>query len=102
MVLQFWRYIARLLASASGNNWTLQNYNPVPNVMDNVPSSNAYQGGFMVDLMNKDLGLAMNTAAVNQSLTPMGALAKSLYQLHGLQGNGQKDFSSIFEAYQKK
>ena len=94
--------MSEIMQQSSGNNWTLQNYNPVPNVMENVPSSNGYQGGFMVDLMNKDLGLAMNTAAVNQSITPMGALAKSLYQLHGLNGNGRKDFSSIFEAYSKK
>lgn len=94
--------MSEIMKQSSGNNWTLQNYNPVPNIMDAVPSSNDYQGGFMVDLMNKDLGLAMNTAASNNSLTPMGSLAKSLYQLHGLQGNGRKDFSSIFEAYNKK
>ena len=96
------KVMSEIMKQSSGNNWTLQQYNPVPNVMENVPSSNQYKGGFMVDLMNKDLGLAMNTAAVNQSVTPMGSLAKSLYQLHGLQGNGRKDFSSIFEAFTKK
>lgn len=93
--------MSQIMKQSSGNNWTLENYNPVPNIMPAVPSSNDYKGGFMVDLMNKDLGLAMNTAAANNSVTPMGSLAKSLYQLHGLQGNGHKDFSSIFEAYNK-
>jgi len=96
------KVMSAIMQQSSGNNWTLQHYNPVPDVMDNVPSSNNYQGGFMVDLMNKDLGLAMNTAASTQSATPMGSLARSLYQLHALQGNGAKDFSSIFTAFKQK
>ena len=93
------KVMSEIMKQSSGNNWTLQQYNPVPNVMENVPSSNAYQGGFMVDLMNKDLHLAMSAAAINHSVVPMGALAKSIYQMHGLKGNGKKDFSSIYEAY---
>lgn len=93
------KVMSDIMKQSSGNNWALQQYNPVPNVMENVPSSNAYQGGFMVDLMNKDLHLAMSAAAANHSVVPMGALAKSMYQLHALKGNGKKDFSSIYEAY---
>ena len=93
------KVMSDIMQQSSGNNWALQQYNPVPNVMDNVPSSNGYKGGFMVDLMNKDLRLAMSAAAANHSIVPMGALAQSMYQMHGLKGNGAKDFSSIFEAY---
>jgi 3-hydroxyisobutyrate dehydrogenase len=93
------RVMSDIMKQSSGNNWALEKYNPVPHVMENVPSSNDYKGGFMVDLMNKDLNLAMRAAAANNSVVPMGALAKSMYQLHGLKGNGTKDFSSIFEAY---
>lgn len=94
--------MSEIMKKSSGNNWTLQTYNPCPGVMEGVPSSNQYSGGFMVDLMNKDLHLAMATAATHQSTVPMGALAKSLYQLHALQGNGKKDFSSIFTSLQAK
>ncbi len=91
--------MSEIMKQSSGNNWTLQNYNPVPDVMPNVPSSNNYEGGFMVDLMNKDLGLAASAATQSNSLTPMASIAKSLYHLHGLKGNGKKDFSSIFESF---
>ena len=47
-----------IMKASSGNNWSLQVYNPWPDVMEGVPSSNNYQPGFMVDLMVKDLGLA--------------------------------------------
>lgn len=91
--------MSEIMKQSSGNNWALQVYNPVPDVMPNVPSSNHYEGGFMVDLMNKDLNLAINAANQSGSITPMGSLAKSLFQLHALKGYGKKDFSSIFESY---
>jgi len=94
--------LSNIMSKSSGSNWTLDVYNPCPDVMENVPSSNDYQGGFMVDLMAKDLGLAMDTAVKSQSSTPMGALARSLYAIHAGQGNGAKDFSSIFNMFNKE
>lgn len=94
--------LSDIMLKSSGRNWTLEVYNPVPNILDNVPSSNDYNGGFMTDLMAKDLGLAMDTAVQSRSATPMGALARSLYALHAGNGNGNKDFSSIIKLFQKE
>lgn len=91
--------LSNIMSKSSGSNWTLDVYNPCPDVMENVPSSNDYQGGFMVDLMTKDLGLAMDSAVNSKSSTPMGALARSLYAMHAASGNGSKDFSSIFNLF---
>ncbi|WP_299082878.1 3-hydroxyisobutyrate dehydrogenase [uncultured Paraglaciecola sp.] len=96
------KVMSDIMLQSSGRNWTLELYNPCPDVMPNVPSSNDYQGGFMVDLMSKDLGLAMDTGLKSQSSTPMGALAQNLYKIHGMQGNGQQDFSSIFNLFSKQ
>ena len=93
------KVMSDIMLQSSGRNWTLELYNPCPGVMPNVPSSNDYQGGFLVDLMNKDLGLAMSTAANNESVVPLGQLAKSIFQMHGNAGNGRLDFSSVFNAY---
>ena len=93
------KVMSEIMKQSSGNNWTLQNYNPVPDVMPSVPSSNNYDGGFMVELMNKDLNLASNAANQSKSTIPMGSLAKSIYQMHGLKGYDKKDFSSVFEAF---
>ncbi len=96
------KVLSEIMLKSSGRNWTLELYNPVPDVLENVPSSNGYKGGFMTDLMAKDLGLAMDTAVQTQSATPMGTLARSLYALHAAKGNGGKDFSSIIEMFQKE
>ncbi|MCW3174116.1 3-hydroxyisobutyrate dehydrogenase [Shewanella sp. FYR11-62] len=93
------KVLSDIMKVSSGGNWTLEKYNPCPNVMDNVPSSKGYQGGFMVDLMVKDLGLSQQAALGSNSSTPMGALARSLYVNHARQGHGRLDFSSIFEQF---
>lgn len=88
--------LSQIMAQSSGRNWALEVYNPCPGVMENVPSSRGYSGGFGVDLMLKDLGLAVeNALAVNASV-PLGALARNLYDLHSKAGNGKLDFASVF------
>ncbi|MGM0480611.1 MAG: 3-hydroxyisobutyrate dehydrogenase [Pseudomonadota bacterium] len=92
--------LSQIMLQSSGRNWTLEVYNPCPGVIDNVPSSNDYQGGFLVDLMAKDLGLAQATALKAGAATPMGALTRNLYLGWSQQGHGQQDFSSIFNYLQ--
>lgn len=90
------KVLSEIMLASSGRNWTLEVYNPCPGVMENVPSSNNYQGGFLVDLMAKDLGLAQQTALESGAATPMGSLTRNLYHSWSEQGHGRQDFSSIF------
>jgi 3-hydroxyisobutyrate dehydrogenase len=93
------KVLSEIMRKSSGGNWALEVYNPYPGVMDNVPAGNDYQGGFLVDLMIKDLGLAMESALATDSSIPLGALARNLYRLHGSKGAGGKDFSSIQQLF---
>ncbi|KAL6084545.1 hypothetical protein STEG23_018024, partial [Scotinomys teguina] len=47
------KLLAKILNMSSGRCWSSDTYNPVPGVMDGVPSSNNYQGGFGTTLMAK-------------------------------------------------
>lgn len=94
------RVLSDIMSKSSGANWSLDKYNPYPGVMADVPASNGYQGGFMVNLMLKDLGLALETAQASQSPTPLGTLANSLYELHRCKNGGDQDFSSILTMFQ--
>lgn len=94
------KVLSDIMLKSSGANWSLEKYNPYPGVMPNVPASNGYQGGFKVNLMLKDLGLALETASVSQSPIPMGNLATSLYELHRSSNGGDQDFSSILTLLQ--
>jgi len=92
--------LSAVMQQSSGGNWALNVYNPWPGVMAEAPASRGYSGGFMVDLMLKDLGLALETAEQSGGSTPMGSLARNLYRLHQ-QNNaaGKLDFSSIQTFY---
>jgi 3-hydroxyisobutyrate dehydrogenase len=92
--------LSEIMLASSGRNWSLEVYNPYPGVMENAPASNDYKPGFMVDLMVKDLGLAMEIARGSEFDNPMGRLAQDLYQEHQQAGNGQRDFSSILQKLQ--
>ena len=93
------KVLSDIMLQSSGRNWSLELYNPVPGVQENVPSSNGYQGGFQVDLMCKDLSLAADASNLSKSSTPMGSLAKSLYGIHQTAGFGGTDFSSILKLF---
>ncbi|MEQ8799600.1 MAG: 3-hydroxyisobutyrate dehydrogenase [Salinisphaeraceae bacterium] len=91
--------LTEIMAASSGRNWSLDTYNPFPGVMEGVPASNDYQGGFLVKLMNKDLGLAADAAGKLGADTPMGDLARQLYDKHGDAGFADRDFSSILKMF---
>ena len=84
-------------SKASGQNWSMTSYCPVPGVGPQTPADNGYQGGFAAALMLKDLKLAMAAAADAGSPVPMGALAEKLYAEYTEAGNGGVDFSGIIK-----
>jgi 3-hydroxyisobutyrate dehydrogenase len=90
------KVLSDIMVKSSGRNWALELYNPCPGVMENVPSSKAYAGGFGVDLMLKDMGLAIENAQDLGASVPLGELSRQLYESHSKAGNGQLDFSSVF------
>ena len=97
------KVLSEIMLKSSGANWSLEKYNPVPGVMENVPASRDYQGGFMVKLMQKDLGLALGAARSSNSTIPLGALCGNLYGIHAKskEGVADLDFSSIVRMFEQ-
>ena len=81
--------------TSSGRCWSSEVYNPVPGVIEGIPPSNNYEGGFasgfyfyyeiwkkisikqfyfLLGLMTKDLSLAQNASVETQSPTLLGIL----------------------------
>ncbi len=54
-----------------------------------------------VDLMAKDVSLAINAAHGVKAPIPLGAVALQVYNMISTQGGGGKDFSSVFEFFNK-
>ncbi len=91
------KVLTEIISKSSGNNWVLNACNPCPGVMEKAPASNDYAGGFGVDLMLKDLGLAVENALSTQCSVPLGANARNLYDMHSKAGNGKLDYGSIYQ-----
>ncbi|MFZ6718813.1 3-hydroxyisobutyrate dehydrogenase [Undibacterium sp. Ji49W] len=96
------KILSDIMSKSSGRNWALELYNPYPGVMENTPASRGYAGGFGVDLMLKDLGLATEAALGGNASIPLGEAVRNLYGIHSKAGAGGKDFSSILELLHKK
>ena len=47
------KLLASILNTSSGQCWSSLKYNPVPGIVENIPASNNYIGGFGTDLMTK-------------------------------------------------
>jgi 3-hydroxyisobutyrate dehydrogenase len=93
------KVLANIINTSSGRCWSSDTNNPYPGVLENVPSSRGYSGGFGTDLMLKDLGLATDAARAIRQPVIMGALAQQLYQRFSSDGHGGLDFSAIITGY---
>ena len=59
------KLLAQILNMSSGRCWSSDSYNPVPGVMEGVPSGNNYQGGFGTTLMAKVWSLHLTLLTSN-------------------------------------
>lgn len=96
------KQLAHILNTSSGRCWSSDTYNPCPGVLENVPSSNNYQGGFQTALMTKDLGLAQDAATATQSPNPLGSAAHQMYRVLCNHGYDKLDFSSVYKFLQEQ
>ncbi|KAF1317492.1 3-hydroxyisobutyrate dehydrogenase, partial [Globisporangium splendens] len=75
----------------------LMGNHPYPGLMENVPSSNDYKGGFASKLTRKDLGLAVDCAKQAEVNLPLTFNTHQLFNMMVTSGGGDKDFSYILQ-----
>ncbi|XP_021735563.1 probable 3-hydroxyisobutyrate dehydrogenase, mitochondrial isoform X2 [Chenopodium quinoa] len=91
--------LSSIFNCSSARCWSSDTYNPVPGVMDGVPSSRNYQGGFASKLMAKDLDLAAVSAKEAGVKHPLTIQAQEIYHELCSENNSAKDFSCVFRHY---
>lgn len=87
----------QIVNTSTGKCWATEKYNPVPGLMKGVPSERGYKGGFMTDLMIKDLGLAIEAAGGDA--VPVAEFARQEYAKISKAGDGALDFGYAFQMY---
>ncbi|RYP79578.1 hypothetical protein DL769_002888 [Monosporascus sp. CRB-8-3] len=71
--------LASVFAAGTAQNTICDVFNPVPGVCPKSPSSNGYTGGFRVQLMKKDFGLAMDMARRVGARNALGVSGLGVY-----------------------
>jgi 3-hydroxyisobutyrate dehydrogenase len=71
-------------------------------MIDLVPASRGYTGGFGVDLMAKDIGLAVDAANKCKAPLFLGSQALQVYNQISNEGGGNKDFSFAYSFLNQK
>ncbi|KAK4488099.1 hypothetical protein RD792_003841 [Penstemon davidsonii] len=91
--------LTKIFNSSNARCWSSDTYNPVPGVMDGVPASRNYDGGFATKLMAKDLNIAAASAKELCTKSPMTFLTQEIFTELCNEGHGNKDFSCVFRHY---
>ena len=89
-----------VISRSSGRCWSHDTNHPIPGVSPSSPANNAYAPGFMVDLMRKDLGLAVSAAKGVQAPAILAAAAEQLFGSASNMGHGRLDMSAVVKAFQ--
>ena len=96
------KLLSGIIQGSSGSCWSNNTYNPVPGVMENVPSSRDYNGGFGISLMRKDMGLAVEAARESGSPVLLAGVAGEFYQIVSNDKQlAKKDFSVVYKVLNK-
>ncbi|QQK42919.1 NAD binding domain of 6-phosphogluconate dehydrogenase-domain-containing protein [Penicillium digitatum] len=74
------RVLAQVYAAGNAQNTICDTFNPVPGVDPDAPSSNGYRKGFKVQLMKKDISLALEMARRVGSTNVLGSVALQTYK----------------------
>jgi 3-hydroxyisobutyrate dehydrogenase len=88
--------LTRIIANSSGRTWIMEHGHPVPGIVPEAASSRDYAPGFTVDLMCKDLGLAVDAARALRVPVAVASAAQQVLRLASSHGYGRKDVSSVY------
>lgn len=91
------KVLSEIMGVSSGRCWSLDTYNPIPNVMENVPSSRNYENGFSMELITKDIGIALECAKKIELDLELSPKTQEHYEKIKEKGFKHKDFSFVYQ-----
>lgn len=87
--------MTKVIAMSSGASWQLSNQFPLR------AFNGSFQPGFMTDLLHKDLGLALDLAAQQETPVAMTALSRQLFEMARAAGHGKDDYTAVLKVLEQ-
>ena len=84
-----------ILSTSTGSCWAINSYCPIESVGPKSPADNHFQPGFSVDLMYKDLSIALKAIQRTRTQAPFGKKAQENFKRMVDDKQGSLDFSAI-------
>lgn len=84
-----------VLSESAANSYAMQTR------YKNFIAKGNFNPGFSIDLMAKDMGLAVQMAKENGSAAVIGNMAEEIYKISQYIGNGSLDISAVINYYEK-
>lgn len=91
------KVLSEIMSVSSARCWSLDTYNPIPNVLENVPSSRNYENGFSMELITKDINIALECAKKIDLDLELSNKTQEHYETIKQKGYKTKDFSYIYQ-----
>lgn len=91
------KLLSEVINVSGGQCWVTSKSNPVPGVMDNVPSSRDYEGGFRLTLCAKVLGMGSRLAEMVGARTVLDKPTLAAFQEAIEDGYGAKDARVVYK-----
>ncbi len=84
---------------SSGDSWALRNWYPVPGVVENAAVNRDFEGGFAIDLMRKDVGLALEAGGSTNTDLPFAAMVVQYLDKMVELGWGGRDSTALVKLF---
>jgi 3-hydroxyisobutyrate dehydrogenase len=93
--------VYEIVSNGTGDSRVLRNRYPVPGVLADAPASRGWAPLFPVDLIAKDVGLALATAAENGITLPVVEVALERYREAQAADLGELDYSAVARLFEQ-
>src|SRR5690606_36836448 len=91
------KVLSQIMGVGSARCWSLDTYNPVPGILPNVPSSRDYEHGFGMELITKDVNIALDCAKSADLDMELSKKTLEHYKTLNEAGLSKKDFSYVYQ-----
>ncbi|MDP7371855.1 MAG: NAD-binding protein, partial [Nitrospinota bacterium] len=89
------KILHEVIRTSSGGGWVVEKDPPCPGLVEGSPADRGFEAGFTVDLMLKDLSLAVSSLMALGLPCPTGAAANQIFRMASRDGLGGLDMAAV-------